>query len=295
MGAEGLAVGLFVLGAVIGLVGGWINPPRTLSARAVVGIFAALSVLGGAIVFVQTRSTASSGAPTVSSPDTTATGPGYVSADRFRRIGPAGGGFSVALSGTSIVIRAPAAMVTSGAWCSQITTGAATGPSRSTSGLTRARECTGSPSSRKALTTTALRLVTRCCSIGTLTARHRGVFEASDAVHWRDRRRLVRRGATDLYEPRDGRDQGPDLRRVGQRHPRGRLCQARLAVLRRGDGCRLGRHDNPHRPRPPPLRARPAAAWLGRRCGSRPGLARAGDPYGCGRTAAVGQRRSGRT
>jgi hypothetical protein len=107
MGAEGLAVGLFVLGAVIGLVGGWINPPRTLSARAVVGIFAALSVLGGAIVFVQTRSTASSGAPTVSSPDTTATGPGYVSADRFRRIGPAGGGFSVALSGTSIVIRAP--------------------------------------------------------------------------------------------------------------------------------------------------------------------------------------------
>jgi hypothetical protein len=108
MGAEALAVGLFVLGAAIGLVGGWINPPRSLSARAVVGIFAALSVLGGAIVFVQTRSTVSSAAPTVSStPDTTATGPVYVSADRFRRIGPASGGFSVALSGTSIVIRAP--------------------------------------------------------------------------------------------------------------------------------------------------------------------------------------------
>jgi hypothetical protein len=108
MGAEVLAVGLFVLGMAVGLVGGWINPPRTLSARAVVVIFAVLLALGGAIVFVQARSTASPVAPTVlSTPDTTATGPVYVSADRFRRIGPANGGFSVALSGTSIVIRTP--------------------------------------------------------------------------------------------------------------------------------------------------------------------------------------------
>src|SRR4051812_757476 len=108
MRSEGLAIGLFVIGAAIGVVGGWINPPRNLSARTALGIFAALLIVAGAIVFLQTRpapASKASSAPSTSS--AMASSPPSVAASRFRRIGPADRGFSVSLSGTSVLIDAP--------------------------------------------------------------------------------------------------------------------------------------------------------------------------------------------
>ena len=92
----------------------------------------------------------------------------------------------------------------------------------------------------------ALPLVTRCCSIGTPTAIHceysklptpfiGAIGGGSYAV--------AHITSASPY----GRHQEPDLRGVGQRHPRRRLRQARLAVMRRSDDRRLGRHDHPLR------------------------------------------------
>lgn len=106
MDSQTLAVVLFILGVAIGVFGGWIKPPDSLSARAILAIFGVLLVLAGVIVFAQARP--------VTSPDTTtqastakAVSAPYVTVDRFRRVGPTDPAFAVTLSGAAITIKTP--------------------------------------------------------------------------------------------------------------------------------------------------------------------------------------------
>lgn len=105
MSSEALAVLLFLVGAVIGVVSGWVKPPKDLSSRAILGILALLLIAGSAVVYAQARAD-DDGAAAVAQPISTTSK--YVSADRWRPVGAGSQQVNLMTTGNDVTIMSPA-------------------------------------------------------------------------------------------------------------------------------------------------------------------------------------------